>query len=462
MAMKKIYSIALVSFVVVNFSSCKENEETEDYGLYNPNEYAVDLGLPSGTKWAKMNIGATNPQDCGDYFAWGETQPKEIYDWSTYKYMTPGESDEMHITKYQVEDYKTGIWNKYAFIGDGKNTLDVEDDAAAVNWGGDWRMPTKEDVQELLNCCFPSVSQEGDVRFYGNGNVMYLPKTGFIEFQEKSYISIGLTLYWTRTLLYSTEAAGFSYQQGFGSRNCGRPIRAVCHSNGNQNGHESVDLGLPSGNLWATCNIGANKPLGAGDYFAWGETMPKDNYDWSTYKFMDGDTASCYGISKYQLEDNCLRGCWYKTEYIGDNKTILEDVDDAAAVNWGGRWRMPSEEQIEELLKECYFEWTDDYNNTGIKGVIVFKAKSDADKRKISELKSDDYTLSDNHIFLPLTSDYDGQYFGKTLSSLDGQYFSTLGCSGIYFYISNGGSSIRVFSRGGERCQGEAIRPVWK
>ena len=293
---------------------------------------------------------------------------------------------------------------------------------------------------------------------------MNLPKAGHIYGESKVVFTSN---YWTRTLYVTDEAFSFSYQLNFWDRSYGLPVRAVCPANGNLNGHEAVDLGLPSGNLWATCNVGAKTTGGVGDYFAWGETKSKDNYDWSTYKFMNDDTASYYyGITKYQLEDKYLRGCWYKTEYNGDNKTILEDIDDAAAVNWGGRWRMPSEEQIEELFKECYFAWTDDYNNTGIKGVIVFKAKSDADKRKVPELKSDDYTLLDNHIFLPLTGYYDdstlvgdyyyGYYFGKSLYSSNGQYFSTSGSSGINFYYP------RIMSGGGSRYHGNAIRPVWK
>lgn len=116
------------------------------------------------------------------------------------------------------------------------------------------------------------------------------------------------------------------------------------------NGHEYVDLGLPSGTLWATCNVGAEKPEDYGDYFAWGETTGynsgKTNFDWSTYKWCNG---SYYSMTKYCTSSNCG---------TVDNKTELELEDDAARANWGGNWRMPSSAQIDELINECYTEWT--------------------------------------------------------------------------------------------------------
>ena len=99
--------------------------------------------------------------------------------------------------------------------------------------------------------------------------------------------------------------------------------------------HEYVDLGLPSGTLWATMNVGANSPEDYGDYFAWGETAPKSVYDWSTYKWCRGLVNT---ITKY-----CNSG-----GYNGfvDNKTELDPEDDAATANWGAEWRMPSFEQM--------------------------------------------------------------------------------------------------------------------
>lgn len=104
---------------------------------------------------------------------------------------------------------------------------------------------------------------------------------------------------------------------------------------------EAIDLGLPSGTLWASCNVGATKPEEYGDYFAWGEITPKENYSESTYKWCNGDLDK---LTKYNANNS------YGTV---DNKKELDLADDAAYMNWGGRWRMPSLDQIKELLDNC-------------------------------------------------------------------------------------------------------------
>lgn len=109
--------------------------------------------------------------------------------------------------------------------------------------------------------------------------------------------------------------------------------------------HEYVDLGLPSGTLWATCNVGANSPEEYGDYFAWGETAPKENYTWTTYKWCNGTWSS---LTKYCTDSNYG---------IVDNKTELAPEDDAAYVNWGASWRMPTVVQAQELCNNCTWRW---------------------------------------------------------------------------------------------------------
>ncbi len=133
------------------------------------------------------------------------------------------------------------------------------------------------------------------------------------------------------------------------------------------NGHEYVDLGLPSGLLWATCNVGANSPEEYGDYFAWGETTTKEKYSWDNkgeYKwgvFTDADVVN-YGMTKYNETDG---------------KTILEFEDDAARVNWSGNWRMPTIEEVEELAKNCTWTWialngVNGYEVKGSNGNYIF------------------------------------------------------------------------------------------
>ena len=120
-----------------------------------------------------------------------------------------------------------------------------------------------------------------------------------------------------------------------------------------ENGHEYVDLGLSV--KWATMNIGASAPEEYGDYFAWGETTTKSTYDWSNYKWCNG----WYGeLKKY---------CFDSNEGTVDNKSVLDLSDDAAYVNWGGTWRMPTDAELTELIKKCTWTWTILNGNKGMK-----------------------------------------------------------------------------------------------
>ncbi len=128
--------------------------------------------------------------------------------------------------------------------------------------------------------------------------------------------------------------------------NCDSTITAKFDQSKYENGYEYIDLGLPSGTLWATCNVGATNPEDYGDYFAWGETTTKSTYDWSTYKYCNGS------------DDTQTKYCTSSSYGTVDNKTTLEASDDAATANWGGIWRMPTYEEQQELIKECTWAWT--------------------------------------------------------------------------------------------------------
>ncbi|MBQ9751936.1 MAG: hypothetical protein IJV81_03790 [Paludibacteraceae bacterium] len=120
------------------------------------------------------------------------------------------------------------------------------------------------------------------------------------------------------------------------------------------NGHEYVDLGLSV--KWAACNVGANRPEEYGNYFAWGETTPKSNYDWSNYKYCNG---TAFYLTKYNTQ----------SKYgIVDNKLQLDVSDDVACANWGGCWRMPTDAEWTELREMCIWTWT---ARNGISGYKV-------------------------------------------------------------------------------------------
>ena len=166
--MKAIAAIMLMTAVL--FTAECMNAQT-----YNGHAY-VDLGLPSGTLWATCNVGANNPWEYGNYYAWGETKTKKTYDWNTYKYAN---GDNAKLTKYcKQSDYgNNGFEDKLT-------TLQSSDDAATANWGSGWCMPTKEQWEELLNCTMVSDWRELNgvygMLFMGyNGNQLFLPAAGF-------------------------------------------------------------------------------------------------------------------------------------------------------------------------------------------------------------------------------------------------------------------------------------------
>ena len=185
----------------------------------------VDLGLPSGLKWAKCNLGASKPSDYGDYYAWGETAPKADYTWATYKWMQAGQSESKYITKYTIADGETGaIWYDSSgnFIGDNKTVLDAADDAATANLGSPWRMPTKVEIAELITkCTWTWTTQDGveGCQVDGpNGNAIFLPATG--HYEESGLIYAGTRgNYWSSSLDSAdcTTARGDDFFSGGGA-----------------------------------------------------------------------------------------------------------------------------------------------------------------------------------------------------------------------------------------------------
>ena len=141
--------------------------------------------------------------------------------------------------------------------------------------------------------------------------------------------------------------------------------KTVSSSQESIGGYEYVDLGLPSGLKWATCNVGANTPEEYGDYYAWGEVETKSEYSWDTYKWCEGYYST---MTKY-----CTCCSYGKV----DNKTVLEPEDDVVHVKWGGSWRMPTKAEILELREKCTWKWTtqngvNGYRVTGPNGNSIF------------------------------------------------------------------------------------------
>lgn len=191
-SMKKFF-LGILSVLLFSTSlvSCSDDNSAnpQDPGVGNY-EY-VDLGL--SVKWAKCNIGANAPQDFGAYFAWGETEPKSSYTWSNYKWC---DGTYNTLTKYCTD----ATYGKV----DNKSVLDLNDDAAYINWkedGVEWRMPTATEFEELIENCEWVWSTVEKVKGYTiiskvNGNSIFLPAAGAIEIPSYETQNI-IGYYWT-------------------------------------------------------------------------------------------------------------------------------------------------------------------------------------------------------------------------------------------------------------------------
>lgn len=196
--------------------------------------------------------------------------------------------------------------------------------------------------------------------------------------------------------------------------------------NGEENNHEWIDLGLPSGVKWATCNLGANKPEEHGNYFAWGEIAAKSEYSWNTYKYAQGSNSK---LTKYNTSSS------YGTV---DNKNMLESSDDAASSLWGGYWRMPTLADFEELKNNC--EWILTIQNEVYGYKVVSK-------------------INGNSIFMPIA----GYYKNNTIENVgfSGDYWSSsLNTSVPYSAACMCFSSGQITLGNSTREYGRSIRPV--
>ena len=504
-----------------------------EYGYrIQPNEYpepeVVDLGLPSGVKWASFNLGATKPEEYGDYFAWGETEPYySNLDPLTWK---EGKENGYYWLSYKWCQASTQKMNKYCLdpsvgyngFADGKTVLDPEDDAASINLGGNWRMPTDAEWTELTeNCTWTWTTRNGvNGRLVtgSNGKSIFLPVAG-MRSGVYLYAAGTLGIYWSSSL-YESDAHSArqiacnsdGFERGYSSRYYGYAVRPVYGDRipvesvsleqselelyaGKtaylratvlpENAHdisilwsssdesvatvyyngivmavapgtatvtvttldggktasctvtvlpvqgtpdlEAIDLGLSV--KWASFNLGATKPEEFGDYYAWGETEPKDDYSWSSYKW-------CMGSNDSMIKYSTVSSLGHNG--FTDGKTVLDPEDDAASVNLGGDWRMPTYAEWVELLDNCTWTWV---TQNGVNGRLVTGNNG-------------------NSIFLPAAGSwnnaklYDAGFWGNYMSS------------SLYELISNRAKGVSFYSDGimrssNERYYGECVRPVY-
>ena len=538
----QVFSIIIVLTIV----SCKNNDSVSDLdGKINGYGY-VDLNLPSGTLWATMNLGAKEVEDFGEYYAWGETEAKTVFSWYNYKY---------YEGEYGKRPKVFPGYDELKYIG--KEISNTKYDAAHVIMGDKWVMPTKAQIDELLDssyCNWTWVYNKNKEGFCVtsklNGKRIFLPAAGiresdlssggcyqsstlcedtpscnyYLNFSRGDHSIYGTSLYFGRTIrpvicatassepnvisghpiynnkstatvlncqikgkwssvlnhgicwntsgnptvldnykveghrgvpfynivingleegktyylrAYATNNVGTSYGEEIVYVHCNNNILA----DGQQNGHDYVDLGLPSGTKWATMNIGASAPEDYGNFYAWGEIETKEDYSWKTYKyFFDNNGNYVPYDDKWQVESGELTD-------IGNN--IAGTEYDVAHMKWGDSWEIPTIAQMDELQNKEYCEWAWTFIN-GIEGYFITSK------------------LNGKSIFLPACGLFHSIY--RNLMNKDGYYWLSTSETANTFYadylvFSSDSHTTRhkseLFKDYNGRDHGRAIRPVF-
>ena len=326
---------------------------------------AVDLGLPSGLLWSSSNLGASTIYDPGDYYAWGELTPnKAEFTWESYAF---GPSDALSM--YNGED--------------GLNILLPEHDVVHKTLGGNWRMPTYKDWDELgLHCRWVEIRDGDDLVGYSiqsikNKNCIFLPVSGYIDGAE--LINPNQPRCWhsspspdlTRAHNVNETCYYWPSKDHGDLRYLGMPVRGVLDNSGKGfTPGDIVDLGLAVN--WASTNLGASSIEDLGGYYAWGETTPKSDFTWESYAW--GANTETSPFLKYNDDDGY---------------TYLLREDDAAYRKWENTaWRTPTIEEWQELQEKC--EWT----LVTVNGRRGYKIKS---------------RINGNAIFLPIYGSMEGE-----------------------------------------------------
>ena len=417
----------------------------------------VDLGLPSGNLWATCNLGASAPEAYGDYYAWGEVEPKQEYTYPNHKWYKEG-APSLGFTKYNNED--------------GKLTLEDEDDAVIQKLGNGWRTPTLADFRELTNQKYTTIEKTTlngvagyQITSKRNKKSIFIPFAGFRNDKPQTReISADQTVAVCMTNQRRIDDQvfncwTFAFEQDrirrYGKRRPdGISIRPV-KGPGVPVPNDCVDLGLASGLLWAKYNIGTTEPTQLGNYYAWGETSPKKKYNGSSYKHFKTDSY-----------DNVKKIYKYNE---GDGKEVLDLEDDAARANLGVGYRIPTKADWEELLDDCKWEAV----------TVTLPIELDpAQKKSVARWKVTG--PNGNYIILPATGgvkrtgvyfgneyfDYDTFYTTANLcpakESLDEKYEDAVALTWpIYAEETSSGSIEEPSFRSTYRPYGVVVRPVF-
>lgn len=320
----------------------------------------VDLGLPSGIKWATFNLGATIPEEMGSTYPWGHTSPESTVTWYYYKFRESG---------YDDGDV---VFNKYTST---PVNLDTADDAANAHpkWGGKYRMPTDDEWYELRSCCtIESIVVNGV-----SGNKVTGP--------NDKYIFIPEGLYWSSTLsdmpANSTVAVAYMNGTGYINPDIGSTRRTALYIRPVYDpdfvfGINAVPMCEINGDVLyvADRNLGAASPEDAGKYYAWGETIGYTSSE--GHYFNDANYTFCVGDNKFSKYVKADQAVYWGVAGDPDDLIELEAVNDAAAVELGGDWHIPTTLEMNMLKGNCDWVWDAVRNGYTVTGRGVYSANS--------------------------------------------------------------------------------------
>lgn len=355
-----------------------DSKVTNRTGTLNGHDY-VDLGLPSGTLWATCNVGAESYNQNGSYYAYGETMPKQNYTEGSYKFYLK-QNGNYYLKKYCSS---LNFTTSYDYV-DGKNKLDPIDDVAHVKWGGDWRIPTEDELRELVTKCKWEKLNDGAILTGPNGNSIFLPAAGFKDGTklyggtckgcymsntnntadpgvyglnlntgevENSYIYKGYSVRPVNTSMVLEIKKKKELEQASLDQEYFRFLTPEIQQSvkkAKSMGIEMVDLGLSV--RWANMNLGARKPEDRGDRYEWGGVEPKYGFDGRN------NTKS--------------------------DRSRLDETCDPATIKIGAGFHVPTEGQWNELFERCEIRQSDSRGGLtfiGPNGNSIFVPYSESD-----------------------------------------------------------------------------------
>lgn len=416
-----------IVFVINIIAGSVDPAVLEGFCPDNHHPHVIDLGDKG--KWSCSNVGASAPWEFGGYYAWGETEEKDVYSWSNYS-----QSRGSYKTCFDL----------------GEDIAGTSFDAAQAVMGGMWCMPTYDQIKKIANlygfyddCNWVELNGVKGVLVTGNnGKKIFLPGGG--RKQDNNYWDIGQLYYWTSTLVPYKNVTGNYAAYMWHSRNdydtanfatipdrcygyCIRPVigdtiyppnnpddpavaAGIC-----PNSYHPHVIDLGDAGRWACCNVGSAVPWEVGGNYAWGETTTKDRYEWDNYIHADGSIGTVH----YLLRNIAA------TEY------------DVVTTEWKGEWAMPSFRQLKGLgeLQREYM------TVGGVDGVKITSSNG-------------------NSIFIPSERDYEGGYYWS--ASLQTDDNTSAKC--IFFNKEEWQTTMwkdgQWVASASWRCRGHHIRPV--